>query len=394
MKAIFNLGSLTKARLAAVIFAVSGGFFCGASESEAQNSFTFLESGFTQTLYGNAPGGFGSPAFAPNGDVWVRLGCLGGPSGLDRFVAGTTVADGHGGMEHPLAVGSPFALISGCGLTNHPDGTIYANTGFGVRNLDANTGALLRTFGPGGNSTGITVDPQTNNVVYVGVDCRFAVTCTIVTINPITGISSAFAVLPSTTASFIDGIYFDPGGNYLFMSNRGNTGSPTQFHMTILDRTGTVVNDVGMTSEPDGIAFHVNPSFVVTNNTDGTMTRFDFPSNVFTAPPVQSLFASGGFRGDLTQVGPDSCLYLSQEGTRFADNTTSGNNSIVQICPSFAPPPGVSICPVGTPGEPNCHGQCISALAQKYNGINAAASALRLSSVSALQNAVRTFCGG
>jgi len=131
------------------------------------------------------------------------------------------------------------------------------------------------------------------------------------------------------------------------MSNRRNTGTPTQFHMTILDRTGTVVNNVSMTSEPDGIAFHVNPTFVVTNNTDGTMTRFDFPSNVFTAPPIQTLFAIGGFRGDLTTVGADNCLYLSQNGTRFADNTTSVNDSIVQICPGFLPPPGVANkCPL------------------------------------------------
>lgn len=388
--------SLTrKRRLVAVVLAISAGYFCRTSESQAQNSFTFLQNGFTQALYGNAPDRLGSPAFAPNGDVWVRLGCLaGGFSGLDRFVAGTTVTDGHGGMEHPLDPGSPFAEGRGCGLTNHPDGTLYSNSGLGVVNRDASTGALLRApFGPAGNSLGITVDPQTNNIVYVAQDCRFTATCTIVTINPITGISSAFAVLPSSTASFIDGIYFEPGGNYLFMSNRANTGTPTQFHMTVLDRTGTVVNNASMTSEPDGIAFHVNPSFVVTNNADGTMTRFDFPSLDFTAPPVQSLFAFGGFRGDLTQVGPDTCLYLSQNGTRFADNTTSGNDSIVQICPSFVPPPGV-LCSAGIPGEPNCHGKCVSALAQKYNGINAAATTLRFSSVSALQNAVRTYCGG
>ena len=102
------------------------------------------------------------------------------------------------------------------------------------------------------------------------------------------------------------------------------------------------MQNVAMSSEPDGIAFHINPSFVVTNNTNGTMTRFDFPGNNFTLPPTQTLFASGGFRGDLTQVGADSCLYLSQAGTRFADSTTSFNNRILTICPNFVPPPGVT----------------------------------------------------
>ena len=98
-----------------------------------------------------------------------------------------------------------------------------------------------------------------------------------------------------------------------------------------------------MASEPDGIAFHaVAPQFVVTNNTDGTMTRFDFPGNDFTQPPVQSVFASGGFRGDLSQVGADGCLYLTQEGTRCLDGTTLFDNSVVRICGGFAPPPGVA----------------------------------------------------
>ena len=48
----------------------------------------------------------------------------------------------------------------------------------------------------------------------------------------------------------------------------------------------------------------------------------------------------------------------------------------------------------GTPGTANCNGKSVSALAQKYGGINAAASALGFPSVQALQNAIRVFCGG
>jgi hypothetical protein len=312
------------------------GLLCLIPRLEAQNSFTFLQSGFTQTLFGNAPAFFGGGAFAPNGDVWVDH-CFGSGSPLTRFVLATTTPDGHGGLEHPQAAGSPFASNAGCGLTNHPDGTLYSNTSLGVIYIDPNTGVQLRpAFGPAGNALGITVDPQTNNIVYVKSDCRFTPTCTIVSINPATLVSSNFAVLPSSEAVFVDGIYFDPSGNFLFLSNRAPV-----FRMTVLDRSGTVVQNVAMTSEPDGIAFHVNPSFVVTNDTDGTMTRFDFPSNNFTLPPTQTVFASGGFRGDLTEVGADSCLYLTQNGTRFADNTTSANDSVVKICPNFVPPPGV-----------------------------------------------------
>jgi len=138
-------------------------------------------------------------------------------------------------------------------------------------------------------------------------------------------------------------VYFDATGNYIFLSNR----SPI-FRMTVLTRAGALVQHVQLTSEPDGIAFHTNPTFVVTNNTDGTMTRFDFPANDFSKAPTLTPFASGGFRGDLTEVGSDSCLYLSQEGTHYADGTSSGDNSVVRICPGFVPPPGV---PSGVTGH-------------------------------------------
>jgi uncharacterized repeat protein (TIGR03803 family) len=48
----------------------------------------------------------------------------------------------------------------------------------------------------------------------------------------------------------------------------------------------------------------------------------------------------------------------------------------------------------GTPGKPNCHGKSVSALAKQYGGLNSAAAALGYPSVSALQDAIRAFCGG
>jgi hypothetical protein len=53
---------------------------------------------------------------------------------------------------------------------------------------------------------------------------------------------------------------------------------------------------------------------------------------------------------------------------------------------------GETIPRLGTPGQPNCHGQTISALAHQFGGIEAAASALGFSSVQALQNAFALFC--
>jgi hypothetical protein len=47
----------------------------------------------------------------------------------------------------------------------------------------------------------------------------------------------------------------------------------------------------------------------------------------------------------------------------------------------------------GTPGQANCHGVSVSALARQFGGLSAAASALGFSSVQALQDAIQGFCG-
>jgi hypothetical protein len=53
---------------------------------------------------------------------------------------------------------------------------------------------------------------------------------------------------------------------------------------------------------------------------------------------------------------------------------------------------GETVPDVGTPGQPNCHGQSISALAHQFGGIDAAASGLGFSSVRQLQAGFALFC--
>jgi len=202
---------------------------------------------------------------------------------------------------------------------------IASNTGSGVTRVNPANGAVLGgPFGPGGNALGICVDPQTGNLVYVRGDGA---------IESVDQFLSSSSVLSTVTlGDFVDGISFDPTGNYLFLSDR----QPI-FRLTILTRAGALVQHVNMSSEPDGIAFNTPGSFVVTNNTDGTMTRFDFPGNNFNVAPTVSLFASGGFRGDLAQVSTDGCIYLTQDHTRYDNSVVTGENSVVVICGNFTP---------------------------------------------------------
>jgi len=53
---------------------------------------------------------------------------------------------------------------------------------------------------------------------------------------------------------------------------------------------------------------------------------------------------------------------------------------------------GETIPEAGTPGEANCHGQSVSAVARQFGDVPAAASALGFSSVKDLQGALKTFC--
>jgi len=53
---------------------------------------------------------------------------------------------------------------------------------------------------------------------------------------------------------------------------------------------------------------------------------------------------------------------------------------------------GETVPDAGTPGEPNCHGETISALAHQFRGLHAAALAMGFSSVAELQDGFRTFC--
>lgn len=302
--------------------------------------FSFLQSGFSQQLFATAPGAYPGVAFAPNGDLWIGEGpntsFPNTPSFFFRFSSTATTVI-HGTTVHVEVQGSPFASNGGTGVTNGFNGNLYSNTVAGIVMLDPNTASLLAgPFGPKGDGLGIATDPQTGNLVYVGQNS------TLFFVNPALTTAGTFST--ATAGRALDGIYFDPTGDFLFVAlSRPESG------LGVINRQGALVqvipNPGGVPGSfcvgTDGVAFHKAPDFVVSANRDGTMTRYDFPNGDFTQPPTVSPFASGGFRGDFSQVGRDACLYVSQLGTRFSDMTVSLAPSVVQICPSFAPPPGV-----------------------------------------------------
>jgi len=204
-----------------------------------------------------------------------------------------------------------------------------------VVEIDASTGITTSTptFGAPGNALGITTDPLTGDLVYVASDGDILTT-------PPGGPSTIFSTATnggSCNFQCIDGLAFDPTGKFLFLANDNNSA------LLVMDRSGQVLQTIPIPGVPDGIAFHASPpKFVVTNNNDGTMTRLDFANDDYTQAPTLSVpqFATGGFRGDLVQVGPDGCIYATQRGTRFDSGAKAPQqDSIVRICQGFAPQP-------------------------------------------------------
>lgn len=307
-----------------------------AQSAFAATPFTTLASGFTQNLYATGLSCCGGVAFASDGDPLFVSSAI-----YDISATNTTTMNGS--TVHTVSILTPLAPLF-FGVVNVASGAIYANTGSGVYEIDSAGNILAGPYGPPGNGLGITVDPQTGDLVYPDANGNIS------WVNQGFTASGTFAVGATS-----DGLVFDPTGDYLFAAEFGSG-------IDEYNRSGTLVQNIPNSSSPDGMAFHSgSPVFMVSNNNDGSITRYDFPNGDYTQAPTQSVFASGGFRGDLTQVGTDGCLYATQGGTRFADGTTTTDGSLVQICPGFIPPAGAPTSPLGagywkthlTRGTPN-----------------------------------------
>jgi YVTN family beta-propeller protein len=118
-------------------------------------------------------------------------------------------------------------------------------------------------------------------------------------------------------------------------------------------------------------------------------------NNVITS----SDFINGGLYG--VSVTPDGReIYVANFDANLVTVVDAATGAITATIPVGSDPLafGNFIQPrptfAGTPGQANCYGQSVAALARQYRGLNRAAAALGFSSISALQNAILTFCEG
>ncbi|MGH2878500.1 MAG: SMP-30/gluconolactonase/LRE family protein [Solirubrobacteraceae bacterium] len=187
-----------------------------------------------------------------------------------------------------------------------------------IAQLDPSTGAVVRVVASGFLPLGLATDPVSGDLFVTVVG------------EPIKRISAAASGSP-TVADYgealttPDGIAFGPEGT-LYTEDEG----------VIISVTGTgaaipgIDTALGYVAEADGIAIAetTNPSeppFLAVNSNDGSITKVDLAST----PAGYTTMVTGGSRGDLVAVGPDSCLYATQ--FESIEKVTAGDGS----CPFY-----------------------------------------------------------
>ena len=188
------------------------------------------------------------------------------------------------------------------------------------------------------------------------------------------------------------GVAFTPDGSKAYVA-RYNLGDVVVINTATNAVTGTIpiggpnVLPVGVAVSPDGTRLYVanlNLSSVsvidtATNTVIGTILT-PGPFGISITPDGSRLYVANNQANAVSVIDTGSNNVL---GTIFVGSNPIAFGTFIQSLPSFA----------GTPGAQGCHSASVSALANKFGGLNAAAAAFGFAKVQGLQDASRTFCG-
>ena len=219
-------------------------------------------------------------------------------------------------------------------------------------------------------------------------------------------------------------------------SDGGRTTGPPMFSTAQVPARANSPSDVeideasrdGASETLEFSASLLNPSFQVANTVvnginkkpnqtthgEGAATGEEVEITITFTPPILLPADHYFFRPEVQVAGGDF-LYLSAPrpivtpGTPFTGDLQAwirnsdlnpdwlriGTDIIVGTPPTFSMTfslAGETVPQAGTPGQANCHGHTVSALAHQFRGFHSAASALGFSSVQALQDGLRAFC--
>jgi hypothetical protein len=269
--------------------------------------------------------------------------------------------------------------------------------------IDPSTGALTAIagspFAAGSFPRWVAVDPS-GKFVYVVNEGDKNVSG--YTIDPSTGALTAIAGSSFTTGGDPRSMAVDPSGKFAYVADFiGNV-----LGYTIDPSTGALTTIAGSPfaagQGPQSVAVDPSGKFAYVANLGGGVSGYTIgPTTGALTPIAGSPFAAGN-GPNIGAVDPSGTVAYV---TNFSGNNVSGYT----IDPSTGALTAIAGSPfaaggepfsvafaltfAGTPGQPNCYGKSVSALAKKYGGLDAAAQALGYPSVQALKNAIDSFCG-
>jgi len=213
---------------------------------------------------------------------------------------------------------------------------------------------------------------------------------------------------PDPLAGNVPTRFNSPSDVEIDTATRDGSLGTLRFAVRLLNANSSVPKSVvnGIKKKPE------NP----TTHGDGPATGEEVEIALTFTTPIVLPAGHYFFRPEVLVIGGDF-LYLSaakpivSPGTLFAGDLQAWirNSNLspdwlrigTDIINDTTPPPtfnmafsltGNTVPDAGTPGQANCHGKSISALAAQFGSIPAAASVLGFSSVEALEAAFRTYC--
>ena len=304
------------------------------------------------------------------------------------------------------------------GVAVTPDGSkVYVanvNVPF-VSVIDTATNTVIATIPVGIGPRGVAVTPDGSKVYVTNVQLPNPSVVSVIA----TATNTVIATIPLGGES--NGVAVTPDGRKVYVANSGSN------NVFVIDTaTNAVIGSpipvglfpFGVAVTPDGdrhagkdekeaqhgeaerdrhrrAGEHEGGKVYVANRDNDNVSVIDTATNTVIATIPVGSFPLG------VAVTPDGRkVYVANSGSNNVFVIDTASNLVLAVV-------SVGIQPVafgafirqpapfaGTPREPGCHGKSVSALAEQFGGLPAAATARGFSSVPALQDAINVFCRG
>jgi YVTN family beta-propeller protein len=256
--------------------------------------------------------------------------------------------------------------------------------------IDTATNTVIATIPVGIGQTGVAVTPDGSKVYVALANVPFVsvidtATNTVIATIPVGGLSPF-------------GVAVTPDGSKVYVTDSSRFG-----HVSVIDTTtNTVIAAIPVGEGPRGVAVTPDGSKVYVTN---VLVQLPTPHPVVsvidtTTNTVIATIPLGGESNGVAVTPDGRKVYVANSGSNNVFVIDTATNAVIAVV-------SVGIQPVafgafirqpapfaGTPREPGCHGKSVSALAEQFGGLPAAATARGFSSVPALQDAINVFCRG